>query len=267
MPKRTVFLECMTAKPLALCRADGARLGGSNPGAHALAIRSAPGGEQQQQPSASETDMDKKDLFRAVSALALMDEVTRAYFAGLDEDKGTAFLERTADEQRKEAHDAKNAADAERARTEALASGATEREIALEREVAELRAKDVARDAAEAERKLIDLSRSKDFDGFPGGEEKVLETLRSIAALTPAQQEPTLALMRAQASQARTTAQLIGTPQRTAEEMPATTRVQTEAERRAKEGGISVERAMLQMSREPAWQADLERADEEQRAA
>ena len=264
MVTRTVFTRCIKAKPLALTP------DGSNPGAHALVIRSAPEGAAQtpahQQNSSETTEMDKAALFRSTRAVALMDEVTRAYFGGLDEEKGTAFLERTPEEQKAEAAEAKRVADAAASADAARAAGATEREIALQRELDDLKARDVARTAKDAERDMIDLSRSKDFDGFPGGEVKVLETLRSIAGLTPAQQEPTLALMRSQAEMAKKTATLLGDTKRMTEQ-PASDRVRTEAAERAKKSGKSVEREIVAMRHEPAWQEDFTAMHQEDAAA
>lgn len=201
MPTRTVFLECMKANPLALAR------NGSNPGAHALAVRSAPEIKTPETKSSETDDMSTLNAFRALVA---MDDVTREYSQGLDDAALETFIARTAAEQKEEAHAAKRAVDDAAAAEVARTTGKTERETELERQIAELRTQNVARAAKDAERDMRDVARSADFKGFPGGEDAVVERLKGMSGMNEATRAIFMNDMKAQAAGARRTSTIFG---------------------------------------------------------
>lgn len=263
MPIRQIFTRCIAADPLTICPT------GSNPGAHALITRSAPEGEgaptgQQ----ASETDDMSINLTLARS-LALMDDVTRAHFAGLDDEKATAFLERTTDEQKAEAHEIKRAADEAKATAAAEAAGKSVSEAALERRVSAQDEEIAALRAENIERAFSEEARHADFGGFPGGADEVIKRLKAIRSFDADSRALFLNDMRAQAANARRTGLTDGssTLVDVSVAMPVTARVTKAAEERAKTDGCSVARALVLMSKEPAYKADFEAMHAEDLAA
>lgn len=202
MVKRTIFTGCVKATELALTRV------GSNSGAHALVTRSAPNAAQSNTPE--NTDMDPKAVARLIATSASWDDVTRSHYASLPEDAQVAFLERSADEQKAEATEAKRKVDEAATAEAARKAGVTEGEMALQRKLDAQDAEIAALKAKDAERSLLDVARSDDFKGYPGGAEKVVEALRNVAGQPEVVQNTVRDALKQAAAAARATGMTLG---------------------------------------------------------
>lgn len=200
--KRIVFTTCLNATELALTRA------GSNPGSHMLVTRSAPADQSANTPE--NTDMDPKAVARLIATSASWDDVTRSHYAGLSEDAQVAFLERTADEQKTEAAEAKRKVDEAASAEAARKAGVTEGELALQRKLDEKDSRIAALEAKDAERSLMDVARSDDFKGYPGGAEAVAVALRNVAGQPEVVQTTVRDALKQAATAARATGMTLG---------------------------------------------------------
>lgn len=210
---------------------------GANPHTAILLKKNAPS------TPAEKAVMDAKML----KALAGMDDVTKTYLVGLDDEKAVAFVAKAADEQKAEAHAAHDAAEAEKAAKEAKKAGKTAKEAELEKhlsdqatEIADLK-KALAEDRATAE---LEKRANTEFAGYPGGNEKVIPILKAAAAMPEDQRKVIEDQIKAHITLAKSAGATFGKSQ---DELNALAPVQTEvaakAAELAKAKGITVEAA------------------------
>jgi hypothetical protein len=255
------FIGCAKAGPLAMTPV------GSNPGAHALVIKTPTNPSDPSDPPENDI-MSLKNLQRVAS----MNDVTKSYFVGLDETKGTAFLEKSAEDQDKEA--AAAAEVAKKAKDEAAAkeAGVSTEVLKAQNEAAEAR-----KEVADLKKALADkettnevekTALSDDFKGFPGGKDALVPALKTAFGLDEAARKPMLDALKAQAAFARSTTAIVGkTAEEIAKSAPATVEVRKAADERAKANNTTVDQEIFKMSKEPAWRPSIEKMHEETAAA
>lgn len=263
MPKRPeegiVYVGCKEAREISLTRA------GANPMAHALVRKNLKPTESQSNPEKTAmTDAEKaaaqesaKAVAKAADAILSMGDVEKAHYLALpDDDAKVAFLAKSAADRKAEADAAKKVKDDAAAAEAAKAAGQTEKERETEKSIGDLKAEIDVLKAEKAERDLKDRAASKDFDGYPGGAEKVLEVLKSIAKLPEAEQTPIIESMKTTAKNAkRLSGFSLGSNDSVdvANSKPATAKLKEAAKARATEKKISENEALAQMSQEPEF--------------
>lgn len=258
------FIGCAKAGPLAVTKV------GSNPLAFALVTKTK---GSPQTPNSENDDMDQKSVAKAATAILSMDDVTKAHYLALNEDGQVAFLEKSADVMKSEAHAAKKATDDAAAAAAAKAAGLSEREAAAEK-----RAQEAETRVATLEKRLDDsaltaeiekTALSDDYKGFPGGSDKLMPALKTAFKLTGEDRTSMLDALKGQAAFARSTTQTLGgaTPEHIEKTMPSTAKVKKAAQTRAETSGKTVEQEIFKMSKEPAWRADIEAMQNEEQAA
>lgn len=245
------IVGCKVAKEISLTPQ------GANPGAHVL-IRKSLAEPAPQQPAQTPVVEDSTNMdVKIAKRVATMNDVTKSYFGGLDDDAATAFLAKSAEDQDKEAEAAK----AEKTRLEdaekAAKEGKTATEAALQKsnedlrkEVETLKARDAERDATAAiEKAAADPA----YDGFPGGKEAVAETLKSIKGLDEASQKRITDGMKAQASLAKRMGGEFGelSEDEIAKTAPATTKINEMAKALSEKDGIDFNVAKANLARNP----------------
>lgn len=145
--------------------------------------------------------------FAVLKAMLAMDEITKAYAAGLDEAGLKAFVAKTADEQKAEAHAAAKKLSDKTAEEEAAkkAREATETETAKSLREANDRIAQLEADRAKSvrEREIEKEAGSAEFDGYPGGTEAVKAMLLSIEKVDDASRKTIVDSMKAQAAMAK----------------------------------------------------------------
>lgn len=267
------IVGCQQSREVSLTR-DGA-----NPLAHALVVKSkgyesTPKGDEETTPT-PKPPAEKKNAMstKSLQRILGMSDVTKSHFLSLSEDEGTAFLEKSVEVQDKEAADA--AADIEKKRTAeaAKAAGKTEREVELEKSLGGLtdQVKDLQKKLADQaeQAEFAKIAADAELDGFPGGTDKVVETLKSVAGATDIVKASVISGMKAQAQLAKTLAKTNGTAESQAiieKKAPSTHKVMEAAKKRAQENGTDVQSEIFKMKDEPAWRADLDKMYEEEGA-
>lgn len=190
------IVGCVEAHELTTCKQ------GANQHAHIIMRKSlgAPSAKPTPQTSSESDDMD----FAILKAMLAMDETTKAYASGLDEEALKLFVAKSAADQKAEAHAAAkvldDAAKAEEARKKALEATETETQKALREandKIASLEARDAERNR---DRELDKEAGMADFDGYPGGLEAVKAMLKSIDKLEPPARKAVVDSMKSQAT-------------------------------------------------------------------
>lgn len=203
------FKGCVQAKEISLCPKSLG--GGANPHAHVLVLKSLGGGAdpktetpkmptQAEMDAAAQTVAINKAALMQTTALARMDDVTKAYWLGLDgADAQLAFLEKSAEDQKTEADAAKAAADKKALEEAAAKSGTTPQVLALEKSNGELQI-EVA--ALKAKQVTTDLEKRADteFKGYPGGSAVVVPLLRAYSTLDQPAREASEAVLKSVAA-------------------------------------------------------------------
>lgn len=206
---------------------------GANQHAHILLRKSI-------EPSPRETENSEMSI-KHLQTIAAMSDVTKAYFVGLDETSGQAFLEKSAadrdaeaqkaadeaaakakkddkmsaDEKKKadEAEAAKQAREAEAAKT-AGAGGGTVTVSQKEWDDMQKNLKDLADGQATIINKSRDLEYEKrasmEFRGYPGGSSAVVDRLKAIAELPEATRKGFEEDMRRSCDLAKATTSVLG---------------------------------------------------------
>lgn len=246
------FIGVKTAKPLALCKQ------GANPYAHVLMTKTRKTAPDAPAPSTEITEMN---IGKIAKALAGMDEVTKAYFQGLDDDKATAFLEKSIEDQKTEADAAKKAKDEEASRL----AGKSAREIELEGRVGTLQDTVKSLEAKNEERDIE--AKAATFAGYPGGTEAVVKVLKSCKGLNADQKDVVEQGMRDKIAALKLTTRSVGMGIGDVNLMPASKKLRDEAETRAKAGNKSIAVAMYELSEDPKWADDFAKAREEEAEA
>lgn len=280
MPK---FEGCVEGRELAFTRkgANGTPAGGLTT---VLVKKSAgdPANPQAEKTPMSEVDASKaaekiiadatKAATTAVSSILAMNDVTKAHFLAMPDDAKTTFLAKSADDQKTEAETAKKAADDKIAAEDAAKAGKTAKEAELEKtvrdqgaEIADLRK---AVDSGREERDLEKRAR-EEFGGFPGGDAKAIERLKSIGKLPEADRQPLYDLMKSQIEMGKMAGSHIGmTDVEIEKTAPATTKVNAEARKRAQaDSKKSFEEHLVDIAQDRAWAPDIEAMRAEERAA
>ena len=260
MPK---FERCKEAHEISLVRA------GANPHAHALIRKNRKGTEPS--PTPEITDMDAAEIQKAAKTQATAfivktmkwDDVTKAFFAGLEGDAAEAFMEKSVDEQMAEAKKAKDALDEKTAKEEAAAKGLTEREAALEKRLAasDARVAELEKRAREqeAESEIEKAAMAPELKGFPGGKEALMPLIKGIKALPAELQDGQMSLLKSQAQFARTTTTVAGMQEQSsilAKSFPVVAEVEGEVTKRmAAKPGQTREATLYEMSQDVVWKS------------
>lgn len=262
-----IYVGCKEAKEISLTRY------GANPGSFVLMTKSRnkPPGEDPN-PSETENMPTPEEIAKAASTAAAAmvskslqwDDVTRSYFGALPEADQAAFMEKAVDVQKAEAAKAKadkDTAEVERAAREA---GRTAKEVELERSLAATNATVDALKAQLADA-AIEKRANAEFSKFPGGVEKAVEMLKTAEKLTGADKENYLAMMKSQVANISrfTKTESERSPEDIAKAMPATTRLNTEIERVAKESNISKTAAKSKVFKDVQWSRLVDEAQRE----
>lgn len=189
------FEGCVEAREISLTRK------GANQHAHVL-IRKNASGKPGAQPKLETSEMSTPaEIAKAATAAAVkivsMDDVTKSHFLGLSEDAQVAFLEKSAEDQKKEAEAAKAAADKAAVEAEATKAGTTAREAELQKTLETQRAEIDALKAARAE-DVITKRAETEFAGYPGGAKAVLPLLKAYAKLPEDERVASEAVLKAQ---------------------------------------------------------------------
>lgn len=205
------FEGCKEAKEISLVRR------GANQHAHVLVRKhaaSTPDAVQPQPETTQMTDAEKKAAAEAQAAevrkialaqtnkIAAMSDVTKGYYLGLDETAQLAFLEKSAEDQAKEAETAKAAAEQKKLEEEAAKSGKTPQLLDLEKRFEAQRQELDAMKAAQVDRDLEKRAETE-FAGFPGGTAKLVPLLKAYAKLDPEARTASEEMLKAQAKLAR----------------------------------------------------------------
>jgi hypothetical protein len=250
------FVGCKKAKEISATR-DPAQ-----PRASLLIKRTAP-----VQPE--NDDMDIEIAKRLVS----MPDVTKNHFASLEGEAAKAFLAKPAAEQDAEAEAAKKKADDEAAAKTAAEEAAktvqadsSEAVKALGGQVTELQK---TLDKERREREVEKMARSKDFDGYPGGESEVVKQLNIAFDAGGAAKDAIIEGMKSRAEMAKTMGQERGSRSEAdiLRGAPRSSEVMKEAQRRAEENKTSEAIELAKMGEEPAWKQKVYEASEEMVAA
>lgn len=238
MPK---FEGCVEAKEISLVSVK--RGGGANQHAHVLirkraADPAADGNQVENTEMPTQAEITKAALAMTV-AVAKMDDVTKSYWLALGEDAQTAFLEKSATDQKTEADTAKAAADRKVAEAEAAKSGKTVEFVALEKSNSELRAEVEALKAKNVESE-IEKRADAEFAGYPGGSVAVVPLLKAYAKLDPEARTASEAVLKAQCQTASAMTKALGG--RTEEQVSKADAAKSRIEKRAKE--LATEKSM-----------------------
>lgn len=213
-------------------------------------------------------DMTPAEVAKTMKTVLSFDDVTKAFYVGLPEDAAVAFLAKSADEQKTEAHAAKTATDKVVAEAEAAKAGKTAAEVELQKrfdaqtaEIELLKADRVDRD--------IEKRAREEFDGFPGGVTAVVPLLKAYAGLPADVRKASEEVLKAQCTFAKTAGRNFGlTDEDVAKAMPATAELERKAADVSKSKGVDIQQARGLVMQDPANSAlfDRVRAEEAQMA-
>lgn len=218
-------------------------------------------------PTPENDDMSVKSLLRVAS----MSEVTKSYFVkfGDNEEAAKAFLDKSVEEQDREAAEAQKAIDDAAAKTKAEEEAAKSRDTGVTAELAELRKENEAlksrADASDLQRDIEKTLGESRFKGYPGGAEKLMETVKmaykvggdaKTTMLDMAADIAKAALLTGQERGSRSEADIL-------REAPIAHEVMKEADERAKKSGNDRTTELAKMASEPAWKDKVVAASDE----
>ena len=217
-------------------------------------------------PTPENDDMDFKQLQRVAS----MSEVTKSYFGALNgEEAVKAFLAKSNEDQDLEAAEAQKAKEDADAKAKAEEEAAKAREAGVSEEMLSLRRENEALkarvDASEQEREIEKTVGDSRFKGYPGGAEKLRETVKMALKVGGEAQKIMLDQAADIAKAALQTGKEFGVRSEAeiAREAPVAHEVYKEADKRAKENGTNRATEIAKMSDEPAWTDKISEASYE----
>lgn len=211
------FEGCVEAREISLTRK------GANQRAHVLVRKTAAVAADpklETKPMSTLTDAEKaaaatraaeitKAALTISNKIAGMSDVTKAYYLGLEEDKQIAFLEKSTKDMDDEAAEAAAAAKAKASADAAKAAGVTAREQELQKRLDDQSKEIDALKAVQADRD-IEKRAAVEFDGYPGGIEKVVPLLKAYAKLPEADRLASEEVLKAQAKLGREASKTLG---------------------------------------------------------
>jgi hypothetical protein len=254
------------AKEVSICRK------GANQFAHKLITKSLDTPAPAAKGPEANTEIEDMDV-AVMKAIAAMDDITKAYFVGLEDEKAKAFIALSVDAQKAEAKAAADAIAAEKTKAEDAekARVAGETDVNKRLENAE-KTNDELRTTLEtmkADRVIEKEASGAEFNGYPGGTDAVVTMLKSIAKVDPETRKSIVDGMKAKAKLASATTHEFGgrTEEDLAKNAPATGEFHAEVRKRASEKGISKNVAMLEVARDPAFAAVAAKAMAEEGVA
>lgn len=162
-------------------------------------------------PEKNDMALDAAEVQKAATAIAkkmfVMSDVAKAHYIALDDAAQDAFLEKSTEDQTKEAEAAKAAKDQAVLEAEAAKSGKTANEVALQKSVDEQAAQiaelqKAAKDSA-LTAEIEKAASGPAYDGFPGGVEKLAPLLKSARLLPEADRTAFEDALKSQASLAK----------------------------------------------------------------
>lgn len=190
-------------------------------------------------PPAENDIMSIKNLQR----IATMSDVTKSYFAGLDDKAAETFIAKSVEDQDKEAAEAAKTIEAAKTAAAAREAGVSEREMATQKalETTQTQLAEVLKrlDAQTQTASIEKMARDPEFDGFPGGTEAVTKALTDLQALPEEARAGFIATMKSQAGMAKKMAGVFGRTVDASKAAPANAQLMEMAKTLATEKKIS----------------------------